>query len=221
MRGIYTVERNATALESWRSSLEAMSISLSETAVADRIQLPDQLNLSKFHAEPGRFNEEVCGPLPRDARVVASKVRQQAILDLALSDVDPGSISIEAIDASRRIRDGADTHVVEKAGGLRREPHSDPPSVARNDRVGENGGVGGDSDPARKLACGNGGQLEGVSLASLDELDEPLSDDEKAQWFAVIAGRLPGDRIPVGEVLTEGELRELLARVLAETRASA
>ncbi len=208
-----------TALESWRGSLEAMSISLSETAVADRIQLPDQLNLSKVHAEHGRFNEEVCGPLPRDARVVASKVRQQAILDLALSDVDPGSISIEAIDASRHIRYGADTHFVEKAGGLRREPHSDPPSVARNDRVGEKGGVGGDSDPARKLACGNGGQLEGISLASLDELDELLSDDEKAQWFAAIAGRLPDDRIPVGELLTTDRVA-VLAEVLAQTRAS-
>ncbi len=33
MRGIHTAKRSATALDSWRSSLEAMSISLSETAV--------------------------------------------------------------------------------------------------------------------------------------------------------------------------------------------
>ncbi len=59
-----------------------------------------------------------------------------------------------------------------------------------------------------------------LEAMSLDELDALLSDDEKAQWFAAVAGRLPDDRIPVGELLTS-ELVAVLAEVLAQTRACA
>ncbi len=60
-----------------------------------------------------------------------------------------------------------------------------------------------------------------LEAMTTDELDALLTDEERAQWFRAIAGRLPDDQTPVREVLTEEELRELLAGVLAETRASA
>ncbi len=59
------------------------------------------------------------------------------------------------------------------------------------------------------------GSLESMSI---DELDPLLTDEEKARWLTAIAGQLPDDRTPVREVLTEEDLRELLAGVLAETR---
>ncbi len=40
------------------------------------------------------------------------------------------------------------------------------------------------------------GSLESMSV------DELLTDEERAQWFRAIAGRLPDDQTPVGEVLT-------------------
>ena len=51
-----------------------------------------------------------------------------------------------------------------------------------------------------------------------DYAAELLSDEERSLWFAAIAGRLPDKRTPVGEAVKDGELRELLAGVLAETR---
>ncbi len=59
-----------------------------------------------------------------------------------------------------------------------------------------------------------------LEAMSLDELDALLSDDEKAQWFAAVAGRLPDDRIPVGELLTS-DLVAVLAELLAQTRGRA
>ncbi len=57
-----------------------------------------------------------------------------------------------------------------------------------------------------------------LEAMSVDELDALLTDEERALWFRAIAGRLPDDRTPVGEALTEEDLRELLGGVLAETR---
>ncbi len=62
------------------------------------------------------------------------------------------------------------------------------------------------------------GSLEAMSA---DELDALLTDDERARWFRAIAGRLPDDQVTVSEALAEEDLRDLLAQVLAETRASA
>ncbi len=59
-----------------------------------------------------------------------------------------------------------------------------------------------------------------LEAMTVDELDALLTDEERAQWFRAIAGRLPDDQTPVREVLTDEDLRELLAGVLAETRAS-
>ena len=70
-------------------------------------------------------------------------------------------------------------------------------------------------DPARSSRESWRSSLEAMSV---DELDALLTDEERALWFASIAGRLPDDRTPVLEVLTDGDLRELLAGVLAETR---
>ncbi len=58
-----------------------------------------------------------------------------------------------------------------------------------------------------------------LEAMSVDELDALLTDEERARWFRAIAGQLPDKKTPVGEVLSERDLREILAGVLAETRA--
>ncbi len=57
-----------------------------------------------------------------------------------------------------------------------------------------------------------------LEAMSFDDIDSLLIDEERSLWFASIAGRLPDDQTPVGQVLSDGDLRELLAGVLAETR---
>lgn len=54
--------------------------------------------------------------------------------------------------------------------------------------------------------------LDGMSL---DELDELVTDDERGAWLRAIADRPPDD----GRALTERDLAELLAQVLAATSA--
>ncbi len=71
---------------------------------------------------------------------------------------------------------------------------------------------------ARRSATALESWRSSLEAMSIDELDALLTDEEKAQWFRAIAGRLQGNRTPVGQVLADEELRELLAAVLAETR---
>ena len=57
-----------------------------------------------------------------------------------------------------------------------------------------------------------------IQSLSQEELQGFLTPDEKSRWMTAIAEQLPDDFTPVGEVLTDEGLRELLSRVLDETR---